>query len=137
MNRHHKWFRKERYKQKLERDVDKHKTYYSNVYFITKEPDLANIQREWNRCWASWWTDERKWECLTRPAHGKDYYVYYDRPEVPYSIQYYHKSGRRSARQVDLKKRTNKRLRQRWKQYGETYQNNQYRKVHEFWWELD
>ena len=137
MNRHHKWFRKERYKQKLERDVDKHKTYYSNVYFITKEPDLADIQREWNRSWASWWTDEKKWEYLTRPARGKDYYVYYDRPEVPYSIQYYHKSGRRSARQVDLKKRTNKRLRQRWKQYGETYQNNQYRKVHEFWWELD
>jgi hypothetical protein len=137
MNRHHKWFRKERYKQKLERDVDKHKTYYSNVYFITKEPDLADIQREWNRSWASWWTDEKKWEYLTRPVRGKDYYVYYDRPEVPYSIQYYHKSGRRSARQVDLKKRTNKRLRQRWKQYGETYQNNQYRKVHEFWWELD
>ena len=37
MKRHHKWFRKERYKQKLERDVDKHKTYYSNVYFLTKE----------------------------------------------------------------------------------------------------
>ena len=39
IKRQHKWFREERYKQKLERDVDKHKTYYSNVFFITKEPD--------------------------------------------------------------------------------------------------
>ena len=39
MKRHHKWFRKERYKQKLERDVDNHKTYFSNVYFTTDEPD--------------------------------------------------------------------------------------------------
>ena len=114
MKRHHKYFRKERYKQKLERDVDKHKTYYSNVFFITQEPDPKYI-----------------------PDRGKDYFTYYDKPEVPYSIQYYHKSPRRSARCVDLKKRTNKRLRQRWRQYGEVYQNNEYRRVHEYWWELD
>jgi hypothetical protein len=137
MKRHHKWFREERYKQKLERDVDKHKTYYSNVYFLTKEPDPKYIREQMSKHWPHWWTEEKMWEYLTRPDRGKDYFTYYDRPEVPYSIQYYHKSTRRSAHCVDLKKRTNKRVRQRWKQYGEIYQNNKYRRVHEYWWELD
>ena len=137
MKRHHKWFRKERYKNKLEHNVEKHKTYYSNVYFITKDPDPKYIQKQWYTHWASWYTDEKKWEYLTKPAHGKDYYIYYDRPEVDYSIQYYHKPTRRSKCCVDLKKRTNRKLRQRWKQYGEEYQYNEYRKVQEFWWELD
>ena len=135
--RQHKWFRNERYKLKLERDVDNHKTYYSNVFFITKEPDYEYINRRWNERWAYWWTDERKWEYLTRKERGKDYYVYYDRPSVPYSIQYYHKSPRRSARQKDLKKRTNRKVRQAFKQKGEIYQNNEYRRTQEFWWELD
>ena len=137
VKRHHKWFREQRYKQKLERDVDNHKTYYSNVFFITQEPDPKYIRERFYQNWASWWTEEKKWDYLLQKEHGKDYYVYYDRPEIPYSIQYYHKSPRRSARCVDLKKRTNKRLRQRFKQYGETYQHNEYRKVHEYWWELD
>jgi hypothetical protein len=143
MKRHHKWFRKERYKQKLERDVDNHKTYFSNVYFTTDEPDPRDLREHTD--YIHWFAErnnlsleeaieayierDKKW--------GNSRFVYYHRPEVPYTARYYHKSGRRSARQVDLKKRTNKRLRQRWKQYGETYQNNQYRKVHEFWWELD
>lgn len=135
--RQHKWFRNERYKLKLERDVDNHKTYYSNVFFITKEPDYEYINRRWNEHWPSWWTDEKKWEYLTRPERGKDYYVYYDRPSVPYSIQYYHKSPRRSARQKDLKKRTNRKVRQAFKQKGEIYQNNEYRRIQEFWWEMD
>ena len=135
VKRHHKYFIKERYKLKLERDVDKHKTYYSNVFFITQEPDPKYIREYENRGY--WWADANKWEYLNKKENGKDYYVYYDRPEVPYSIQYYHKSPRRSARCKDLKKRTNKRIRQRFKQYGEIYQNNEYRKIHEYWWELD
>ena len=135
--RQHKWFRNERYKLKLERDVDNHKTYYSNVFFIIKEVDYKYVQKRWNEYWPHWWTDEGKWEYLTRKERGKDYYVYYDRPSVPYSIQYYHKSPRRSAHCVDLKKRTNKRVRQHWKQKGEIYQHNEYRRVHEYWWELD
>jgi hypothetical protein len=135
--RQHKWFRNERYKLKLERDVDKHKTYYSNVFFITKEVDYEYVQKRWNERWAHWWTDERKWEYLTRKERGKDYYVYYDRPSVPYSIQYYHKSPRRSARQKDLKKRTNRKVRQAFRDKGVIYQNNEYRRIQEFWWELD
>ena len=48
MRRQHKWFRKERYKNKLERDVDKHKTYFSNVYFTTKEPDPRDVREHAN-----------------------------------------------------------------------------------------
>lgn len=136
MKNKHKYFRNERYKQKLERDVDKHKTYYSNVYFITKEPDPKHIREDFHRFhWG--WTEEQRLEYLTRPARGRNYFIYYDRPEVPYSIQYFHKKSRRSRCQVDLKKRTNKRVRQQFKQYGITYQHNQYRRAHEFWWELD
>ena len=57
--RQHKWFRNDRYKLKLERDVDNHKTYYSNVFFITKEPDYEYINRRWGEYWPSWWTDEK------------------------------------------------------------------------------
>ena len=135
--RQHKWFRNERYKLKLERSVDNHKTYYSNVFFITKEVDYEYVQKCWNEYSSYWCTDERKWEYLTRKERGKDYYIYYNRPSVPYSIQYYHKSPRRSARQKDLKKRTNRRIRQAFKQKGEVYQNNEYRRIQEFWWELD
>lgn len=120
MKNKHKYFRNKRYKQKLERDIDNHKTYYSNIYFITKEPDSKHIGEGFHRF------------CC-----GKDYFIYYDRPEIPYSIQYLHKDSRRSRCQVDLKKRTSKRVRQQFKQYGITYQYNQYRRAHEFWWELD
>ena len=135
--RQHKWFRNERYKLKLERDVDNHQTYYSNVFFITKEPDPKYIRERFYQYWSSWWTEVKKWNCLLQKERGKDYYVYYDRPEVPYSIQYRHKSPRRSARQKDLKKRTNRKIRQAFKQKGEVYQNNEYRRIQEFWWELE
>ena len=134
--RQHKFFRNERYKNKLEARADSNKTYDSNVYFLTKEPDWDEVQRRWNSHWPHWWSDERKWEYLTKPDNGRDYYTYYHRPSVPYSIQRYYKKAGRSKFQKFLKKRTNHYLRQRFKQYGEIYQHNEYRKIHEFWWEL-
>lgn len=143
MKRHHKWFRKERYKQKLERSVDKHHTYFSNVYFTTDEPDPRDLRE--NIHLISWSADfhgisieeateryierEKKW--------GNGRFIYYDRPEVPYSIRYYYKKKGRSEHQTFLKKQTARRVRQRWKQYGEVYQHNEYRKTTEFWWDLD
>ena len=143
MKRHHKWFRKERYKQKLERSVDKHHTYFSNVYFTTDEPDPRDIRE--NIHMISWTADlhgisieeatehyiehERKW--------GNGRFIYYERPEVPYSIRYYYKKKKRSNCQTFLKRRTARHVRQRWKQYGEVYQHNEYRKTTEFWWDLD
>ena len=68
---------------------------------------------------------------------GNGRFIYYKRPEVPYSIRYYYKKKGRSDSQTFLKNRTARRVRQRWKQYGEVYQHNEYRKTTEFWWDLD
>lgn len=111
MKNKHKWFRKERYKQKLERSVDKHHTYFSNVYFTTDEPDLRDLRE--NIHLISWAADfhgisieeatehyierEKKW--------GNGRFIYYDRPEVPYSIRYYYKKKKRSNHQTFLKNR--------------------------------
>ena len=136
MKRHHKWFRKERYKQKLERSVDKHHTYYSNVYFTTDEPDPRHL-REDIHMYRSWGTDEEWIERESHPRYGTSHFIYYKRPEIPYTIRYYYKRKGRSDHQKFLKNRTSRRVRQRWKQYGEVYQHNEYRKTTEFWWDLD
>ena len=138
--RQHKYFRNQRYKQRLEHEVDNHRTYYSNVYFVTKEPDPRHLREDIHmyRCRGKWKITDEEWIAReSKPDDGRDTFTYYKRPEVPYSIQYYHKSPRRSACCVYLKKKTSRRLRQRWKQYGETYQHNDYRRTTEFWWELD
>ena len=143
MNRHHKWFRKERYKQKLERDVDNHKTYFSNVYFTTDEPDPRDLREHTD--YIHWFAErnnlsleeaievyierDKKW--------NNSQFVYYHRPEVPYTARYYYKKAGRSKHQKFLKKATSRRVRRDFKQKGEIYQHNQYRRVQEFWWELD
>ena len=143
MKRHHKWFRKERYKQKLERSVDKHHTYYSNVYFTTDEPDPRNLREHMDHImWAAAFNgiplEEEIEHYIERDRHwGNGRFIYYKRPEVPYSIRYYYKKKGRSDSQTFLKNRTARRVRQRWKQYGEVYQHNEYRKTTEFWWDLD
>ena len=143
MKRHHKWFRKERYKNKLEHDVDSHHTYYSNVYFTTDEPDPRDIRENTDNIMRAagirgisfeealdqYIERELKW--------GNGRFIYYKRPEAPYSVRYYYKKSKRSRHQKDLKKRTNRRVRQDWKQYGEYYNHNDYRRTTEFWWELD
>ena len=143
MKRHHKWFRKERYKQKLERSVDKHHTYYSNVYFTTDEPDPRNLREHkdhimWVANHNNIPLEEEIEHYIERDRHwGNGRFIYYKRPEVSYSIRYYYKNAGRSKHQKFLKKRTARRVRQRWKQYGEVYQHNEYRKTTEFWWDLD
>lgn len=140
IKRQHKWFRNERYKLKLERNVDKHHTYYSNVYFTTKEPDPRYLRERlhMNRS-CGWWKEiDEEWiKNHSMPDRGRDTFTYYKRPEIPYSIRYYYKRKGRSDHQTFLKKQTARRVRQRWKQYGEVYQHNEYRKTTEFWWDLD
>ena len=143
MKNKHKWFRKERYKQKLERSVDKHHTYFSNVYFTTKEPDPRNLREHmdyimWVAARNNIPLEEEVEHYIERDRHwGSGRFVYYKRPEVPYSIRYYYKRKGRSNHQSFLKKQTARRVRQRWNQYGEVYQHNEYRKTVEFWWDLD
>ena len=84
MNNRHKYFRNLRYKQKLETNHDRG-GYNSNVYFITWEPDTRD-RRESNNCYLS--NPKLTPECDRRRGH--DYYMYFDRPEVPYSIIEHH-----------------------------------------------
>ena len=143
MKRHHKYFRKERYKNKLEHDVDAHRTYYSNVYFTTEEPDPRDLREHgdhvmWVAAHSGIPIEEEIEHYIERDRHwGNGRFVYYKRPEVHYSIRYYYKKVGRSKYQKFLKKRTNRRVRQDWKQYGEYYNHNDYRRTTEFWWELD
>lgn len=137
-NRHHKYFRHKRYLNKMENSVDKHRTYYSNIYFTSKEFDPRDL-RDDPRYLAA--VEKGKGdeyiEYMYGRARERGYYVYYKRPEVPYTLRYYYKDGGRSKECKRLKRETNRRIRQHFKQKGETYQHNEYRKTREFWWELD
>ena len=85
MNNRHKYFRNLRYKQKLENNHDKG-GYSANVYFITQEPD-TRARREGNNFYLL--NPDRspeEWDKRT----GHDYFMYCDRPEVPYSIIEHH-----------------------------------------------
>jgi hypothetical protein len=104
MNNRHKYFRNLRYKQKLEASHD-NGGYASHVYFITKEPDPRAI-RESNNFYLSYPdTDPIEWE----RARGRNYYRYFDRPEVPYSaVKHYW--GRNGWKKV-MKQQTSRRNR--------------------------
>ena len=94
MNNRHKYFRNVRYKQKLEA------RYYNdgwltNIYFITKKPD-TRARREDNNLYLRWPdTDHAKYDKRT----GHDYYMYWKRPEVDYSIVE-HQWGRNGWKKV-------------------------------------
>jgi hypothetical protein len=84
MNNRHKYFRNLRYKQKLETKHDRG-GYNSHVYFITWEPDTRD-RRESNNSYLSNPRLTPEWD----KRRGHDYYMYFDRPEVPYSIIEHH-----------------------------------------------
>lgn len=143
MNNRHKYFRNLRHKQKLEAKAHAHRTYWSHVFFTTKEPDTRDIRESMN---SILWSMGRKnisfeeaveehlgW--YSRHTNGR--YIYYDRPEVPYSIHKVQTDPKYSKRRKDLCKYANKLVRMRWKQYGEVYQHCEYKKVFGVAWELD
>ena len=84
MNNRHKYFRNLRYKQKLETKHDRG-GYNSHAYFITWEPDTRD-RRESNNSYLSNPKLTSEWD----KRRGHDYYMYFDRPEVPYSIIEHH-----------------------------------------------
>lgn len=141
MNNRHKYFRNLRYKQKLESLAHPCKTYWSHVMFITEDIDTKDLRENaLRRMWIR--SNETLEEAITHyiewdrdKSTGK--FIYFDRPEVPYSIHKVHTDPRYSRRRKDLCKYSNNRLRQRWKQYGETYQHCEYKKVVDVKWELD
>ena len=85
MNNRHKYFRNLRYKQKLETNHD-HGGYSANVYFITQEPDTRARREDNNLYLRNPDYNPYRWDKRT----GHDYFMYFDRPEVPYSIIEHH-----------------------------------------------
>ena len=80
-NQRHKYFRNQRYKQKLENNHD-NGGYSANVYFITQEPDTRARREDNNFYLRNPDRNQSEWDKRT----GHDYYMYFDRPEVPYSV---------------------------------------------------
>lgn len=131
--RQHKYFRNQRYKNKLEHMVGENRTYWSRVYFITKEAD-TRFRRE-NATEIAYY-ESRGWE-YDKPYGGHDYYIYWERPEVEYSIKEYRSTPRRSKQNKYYKKYSNKIIRQEFKQKGLCYNHCQYKKQFDLKWTLD
>lgn len=120
MNNRHKYFRNLRYKQKLESQYEARR--YEGIYFYTKEPD-PRYEREHQSYW--YWRGDDKYR-------GHNYYMYYDRPEVDYTIYESPRGCYRSAKQY-FKKYSNKKVRRA----KDIPNHNQYRKVFDLWWTID
>ena len=130
MNSRHKYFRNLHHKEKIENKALGHKTYWSHVMFFTKEPD-PRYERECTHRFIS----AAKGRPIDTPM-GRNY-VYFKRPEVPYTILKVHTDHDYSKRRKWLCKQANKAVRRAWKQKGEVYQHGSYKKVFDVVWELD
>ena len=125
MKNKHKYFKKLRYKQKLETKYNNRGYAGSNVYFLTKEPD-PRYMREWGYRYP--------YSCFSvdKKHLGHDYYLYCDRPEVPYSIVE-HTDRPYGKSKKFYKKYTTKVVRHS----KDMLQHNQYRKMFDLWWTID
>lgn len=97
----HKYFRTQQYKQKLESKYNAIGR-YSNVYFITTAPDPRAI-RERQHFYSSHWLPG-EWD----KKRGSNYYEYYNRPEIAYTILEHAHGG--SGYKTDLKKQSKNKL---------------------------
>ena len=97
----HKYFREQKYKQKLESKYNAIGR-YSNVYFITTTPDPRAI-REWQHFYSPRWLPG-EWD----KKRSRNYYEYYSRPEIAYTILE-HAHGN-SGYKADLKKQSKNKL---------------------------
>ena len=130
MNNRHKYFRNLRYKEKLENKAHPHRTYWSHVMFFTKKPDTRYTREHSCRFRLA---DYHR--SIDTPINGN--YVYFKRPEVPYTILKVHTDHDYSTRRKYLCKQANKAVRRAWKQKGEVYQHGSYKKVFDVVWEID
>lgn len=132
MNKHHKYFRNLRYKKKLETKVGTQHTYWSHVFFVTDIPD-PRYEREC--CFRFYY--ESKGIPVDEKTEGRNYFKYWKRPEVDYSIIEYQTDPRRSKMNKYYKKYSNKIVRQEFKQKGYIYNNCSYKKQFDIAWSLD
>ena len=139
----HKYFVDQRHKNKLEARSHGFRTYWSHVIYYTKEPDTRDLREHSNSILRTAARRDISIEEAIQQhirwckRHAKGRYMYYDKPEVPYTIHKVHTDPKYSKRRKDLCKAANRRIRYRAKQHGEIYQNRQYKKVYDVAWELD
>lgn len=141
MNKRHKYFRNLRHKAKLEGKASGWRTYWSHTMYYTKQPDTREIRE----CTSGILRVANQRNISVEEAVEKHIewnrksgsFVYFKKPEVPYIIHKVQTDPKYSRRRKDLCKYANRRVRKRWKQYGEVYQHNQYKKVFDVAWELD
>lgn len=141
MNNKHKYFRNLRHQAKLEAKGEGWRTYWSHVEYYTKEPDTRDLREHANSIYRSMRNGNLE-EAIQRHInwYGRDTkgrYMYFKKPEVPYTPHKVQTDPKYSKRRKSLCKQANRRVRQRFKQYGEVYQHNKYKKVFDVVWELD
>ena len=144
MKNKHKYFRNLRHQAKLEGKGQGWKTYWSHTIYYTKEPDTAALR---DAASTIYWRMSRsgisledavKQQIEWDKKHGTgNSFVYFEKPEVPYTIHKVQTDPRYSRRRKDYQKYSNKLVRQAWKQRGEVYQHCEYKKLFGIAWELD
>lgn len=144
MNNRHKYFRNLRHQAKLEgKGEGCWKTYWSHSIYYTDEPDTRDLRENSDSIYRLMrnlhMTEEEaiQYHIEWYGKHTKGRYMYYKKPEVPYTIHKVQTDPKYSRRRKDLCKYANKRIRQRFKQYGDVYQHGEYKKVFGVAWELD
>lgn len=112
MDSRHKYFRNQKYKQKLMAKYYQgyNRSYPSNIVFISKDK-ATNINYP---------------DIYFDKSHGR--YVYWQKPDVPYSIQ----EKKYSLNKKWLRTSLNRRLRH--VSYDENIDHGRYRKLYEYWW---
>ena len=144
MNTRHKYFRNQRHKKKLEARAGTQKTYWAHVMYFTDEPDPGDLRRNQNvilhrsRYYESV-EDSLNWYIDFDRKMGNGKFIYYEQPEIPYTVHKVYTKKSYSKRRQDLLKYANRLVRRRWKQCKEddSYQHRQYKKVFDVAWELD
>ena len=131
MKNRHKYFRNQRYIQNLEkRYIDNRR---SHIYFITKEVDPRYIREEFPYIMKrlEWAKPDIDW--FFEPAKGKGYYIYWDKPEIPYTIkEFYYK---KSSWQKFNKSNANRNVRRKINMCEESLpQGGEYKKMCTPWW---
>ena len=142
MNNRHKYFRKKRFQAKLKAKAGHDHTYWSHTMFFTKEPDPRALREQQTHIWRLMqrrhMTEEQAVAYCTSRDHYGNAFIYFDKPQVAYTIKKVHTSPRYSARRKYFQKHANKALRRKTvSQPDVKYQYGQYKKAFEVKWQLD
>lgn len=123
----HKYFRNKRYKEKLD---NKYIPGYANKhkYYITHEPD-TRYEREY---WVYWLDHGYKYYPFNEKQRGRHYWLYFEKPEVPYTIKIKQNHRKYPAY---LRKVHRRRIRKTYR--NEVIDGGLYKKYNEYWWDID